>query len=186
MIITISGLHGTGKSTIGKLLAKKLGLNYYSTGEMFRELAREKNMSLEEFTNFIERHPEIDRELDNKIIEKAKEDNILIDSQLSGHLLREIADFKIHLKCSLETRVKRMTERDDSAFQDKLNETKIRETSELNRFKKLYNIDLGNIDTINKLHDLVIETENLSIEEVIEKIMSNLKKVDKIVKNKKS
>jgi len=32
MIITISGLHGTGKSTAGKLVAKALGLDYYSTG----------------------------------------------------------------------------------------------------------------------------------------------------------
>ena len=41
MIITISGLHGTGKSTIGKKLAENLGIRYYSTGQAFRELANE-------------------------------------------------------------------------------------------------------------------------------------------------
>ncbi|MFW9937893.1 MAG: (d)CMP kinase [Candidatus Thorarchaeota archaeon] len=181
MIIAISGLHGTGKSTIAKLLAEKLGLQYYSTGEIFREFAKKKNMSLEEFSKYVENHPEIDRELDEKTIEKAKEDNIIIDSQLSGHILNSIADFKIHLKCSLESRVKRMTDRDESSFQKKLKETLLRETSELKRYKELYNIDLSDINTIYALHDLVIDTENLSVEEVLEKIISKFKEA----KNKK-
>jgi len=182
MIIAISGLHGTGKSTIAKLLAETFGLKYYSTGDTFREFAKKRNLSLEEFSKYVENHPEIDRELDEKTIEKAKENNIIIDSQLSGHMLNSIADFKIHLKCSLESRVKRMTDRDETSFQRKLKETVLRETSELKRYKDLYNIDLSDIDTIYKLHDLVIDTENLSVEEVLEKIISKLKEA----KNKKS
>lgn len=182
MIIAISGLHGTGKSTIAKLLAETFGLKYYSTGDTFREFAKKRNLSLEEFSKYVENHPEIDRELDEKTIEKAKENNIIIDSQLSGHMLNSIADFKIHLKCSLESRVKRMTDRDETSFQRKLKETVLRETSELKRYKDLYNIDLSDIDTIYKLHDLVIDTEDLSVEEVLEKIISKLKEA----KNKKS
>jgi len=182
MIIAISGLHGTGKSTIAKLLAETFGLKYYSTGDTFREFAKKRNLSLEEFSKYVENHPEIDRELDEKTIEKAKENNIIIDSQLSGHMLNSIADFKIHLKCSLESRVKRMTDRDETSFQRKLKETVLRETSELKRYKDLYNIDLSDIDTIYKLHGLVIDTENLSVEEVLEKIISKLKEA----KNKKS
>ncbi|MFX0059724.1 MAG: (d)CMP kinase [Candidatus Hodarchaeota archaeon] len=174
MIITISGLHGTGKSTIGKLLAEKLGLKYYSTGDAFRELAKKNNLNLREFTKYVETHPEIDKELDDIIIKKAKEGDILIDSQLSGHILSSIADFKIHLKCSLESRVKRMTERDKTFFRKKLKETKLRESSELRRFKKLYGIDLSDKNTIYKLHDLVIDTENLSVEQVMQKIISKL------------
>ena len=34
MIITISGLPGSGKSTIGKMLAKKLGYKFYSMGDL--------------------------------------------------------------------------------------------------------------------------------------------------------
>ena len=57
MIITISGLHGTGKTTAGKLVAKALGLNYYSTGQAFRDLAKEMEMNLQEFSRYVEKHP---------------------------------------------------------------------------------------------------------------------------------
>ena len=115
MIITISGLHGTGKSTIAKLIAEKLKIQYYSTGQIFRVLALETNMTLEEFTEYVEENPDIDKKLDSKIIEIAQKGNIVIDSQLSGYILKTIADFKILLTCTLETRVKRMSERDSSS-----------------------------------------------------------------------
>lgn len=175
MIITISGLHGTGKSVIAKLMAERLGILYYSTGQAFRDLAKEKNMSLEDYTNFVENHPDIDKDLDNKVVNMAKKGNIIIDSQLSGHILKSIADFRIHLTCPLELRVKRMSGRDQTSFEEKLKETILREKSELERFKNLYNIDLSDKNLINEFFDLIINTENLSIEEVLAKILSELK-----------
>ncbi|MFX1409007.1 MAG: (d)CMP kinase [Promethearchaeota archaeon] len=177
MILTISGLHGTGKSTIGRKVAECLGLKYYSTGQAFRDLAQEMNMTLKEFTRYVEKNPEIDKKLDEKIIDIAKKGNILIDSQLSGYILESIADFKILLVCSLKTRVKRMAERDQSSYDEKLKETKIREESELERFNILYNFDLSNEKKIKTLYDLIIDTENLTIEEVVTQIISTLKKV---------
>jgi len=177
MIITISGLHGTGKSTIAKLIAEKLKIQYYSTGQIFRVLALETNMTLEEFTEYVEENPDIDKKLDSKIIEIAQKGNIIIDSQLSGYILKTIADFKILLTCSLETRVKRMSERDSSSYEEKLKETALREKSELERFKRLYNIDLNDQEELSQMYDFVINTENLTVEEILEKILSTLKKV---------
>ena len=174
MIITISGLHGTGKSTVGKLVAKALGLDYYSTGQAFRDLAKEMEMNLQEFSRYVEEHPNIDKQLDKKIIKIAEKNNILIDSQLSGHILRNVADFKIHLTCSLETRVRRITDRDQSSYEQKMKETLIRESSELERFKKLYDINLDDLEEIKLFHDLVIDTEGLSIDEIVELIVSKL------------
>jgi cytidylate kinase len=175
VILTISGFHGTGKSTIGKLIAEFLGITYYSTGEAFRELAKEKEMTLAEFTEYVENHPEVDLELDDKIVEIAKKDNIIIDSQLSGFLLKDTADFKIHLVCPIDIRVKRMAGRDQASYKKKLKETTLREKSELKRFKKLYNIDLNNIKNVNETFDLIINTENLTIEEVLKIILLKLK-----------
>ncbi|MFX1389232.1 MAG: (d)CMP kinase [Promethearchaeota archaeon] len=175
MIITISGLHGTGKSTISKLIAEKLGLQYYSTGQAFRELAKEMGLTLEEFSKYAEKNPEIDKKLDNKIFDIAEKGNCVIDSQLSGHLLKFKADLKILLTCPIETRVKRMAERDKFNFDKKLEETKIREKSELNRFKKLYNIDLSDQNKIKELYDLVIETENLTIQEITNEILNKIR-----------
>jgi predicted cytidylate kinase len=172
MIITISGLHGTGKSTIGKLIAQRMNLKYYSTGQAFRDLAKEMKMTLEEFTDYVEENPDVDKKLDKKIIEIAQKGNIIIDSQLSAYILDSIAQFKILLTCPLELRVKRMAERDKTSYQNKLNETIIREESELERFEKLYRIDLNNV----KIYNLILETENLTVEEIVEKIIGLSKK----------
>ena len=172
MILTISGLHGAGKSTIGKLISQKLGLKYYSTGQAFRDLAKDMNLTLEEFTKYVEENPDIDKKLDDKIIEIAQKENVIIDSQLSAYILESTADFKILLTCPLEIRVNRMTERDTSLYEDTLRETTIREKSELTRFNKLYDIDLNN----QLIYDVIIDTAELTIEEILEIIFSALKR----------
>ncbi len=175
MIITISGLHGTGKSTIAKKVADKLKLNYYSTGQAFRELAKEYHMSLEDYTKYVEENPQlkIDEILDQKVVQIAREGNIVVDSQLGPYFLRDVATVKILLTCPLEVRVKRMMERDDENYHEKLNETLIREKSERDRFKKLYNIDLKETK-IDSFYDLIVDTQNLTIEQVVEEVMTFL------------
>jgi len=174
MIITISGLHGTGKSTIGKLISQELNLNYYSTGQAFRDLAREYQMTLREFTHYAETHSDIDKNLDKKIVEIANKGDVVIDSQLSGHILKDLADFKIHLTCPIETRVRRMSERDGTTFDSKYKETTLREESEFQRFKRLYDIDLKDSKTLEGIHDLIINTEKMSVNEVVKLILSKI------------
>lgn len=177
LVLTISGVHGTGKSVVGKSIAKTLELKYYSTGDAFRDLTKKMNMTLEAFTLYVNDHPEIDNKLDNTILEIAKEGNVVIDSQLSGQLLKDIANFKILLTCPLETRVKRMSERDKTSYETKLKETLIREKSELERFKILYKIDLTRNEKATSIYDLIIDTGELTVEEVIEKIVTEINKL---------
>ncbi len=176
MIITISGLHGTGKSTIGKKIAETFNLRYYSTGDAFRELAKEQNMSLKEFTEFAEKNPEIDIMLDKKINNIVIKGNIIIDSQLSAYILKDKANFKILLRCPLETRIKRMSNRDETNYKEKIDETLRREWSEAIRFKKLYNIDLQDEKVIRELYNIIIDTEKLSIEEIVDNVVAKIKK----------
>ena len=176
MIIAISGLHGTGKSTIAKKLAKELDLKYYSTGNTFREMADSMDMTLEEFNQYVESHPNIDKKLDRKVVDIAREkDDYVIESQLSGYLLKDNADYMILLTAPLEIRIKRMAERDEVSFDEKLSETNIRENSEYQRFKDLYNIDVRDDDLKKKTFDLIIDTKNLTIQEVLNRILEYIK-----------
>jgi cytidylate kinase len=134
-------------------------------------------MTLKEFTEYAEKNPDIDLDLDKKIIEIAKNGDIVIDSQLSGFLLKDIADFRIHLVCPVDIRVKRMVSRDQSTYEEKLKETTLREKSEAKRFKKLYNIDINDSNEINKAFNLIINTENLTVKEVLDLILKNLKEL---------
>ena len=54
--ITISGTPGSGKSTVAKILEKKLGIKYIYSGLIFRQLAEEHNMELEKFGKYCEQN----------------------------------------------------------------------------------------------------------------------------------
>jgi len=165
MNIAVSGLHGTGKSTIAKFLAEKFHLNYYSTGMMFREIAKEKGMSLEELSKRAEKDKHIDLELDSKIKEYADKGNCVLDNQLSPYLIKNI-DFRILLKCDRDVRLSRMADRDANDINQKIHETLVREESEYKRFLTFYGVDLHDSQKIVELYDLIINTTHLDIEAV--------------------
>ena len=49
MIITIAGAPCSGKSTVGKLLAKKLGFSYFYVGLRLRQMAEAAGVPVHEF-----------------------------------------------------------------------------------------------------------------------------------------
>ena len=88
MIISISGLPGSGKSTIGKNLAKKLGYNYYSLGDMKRRLANEKGLTIEEWNALSDKDSSYDTVPDKYQADLAKkEDNFIMDGRLAYHFI---------------------------------------------------------------------------------------------------
>ena len=89
MIITISGIAGSGKSTVAKLLAKKLNYKHYSIGDFMREIAKQRKTTLLELSKEAEKDSSIDKELDQKQIELGKtQDNFVIDSRLGFHFIK--------------------------------------------------------------------------------------------------
>lgn len=50
MIITVGGLAGTGTTTTAELLSEKLDIPFVSSGSIFRAMAKEKGMSVLEFS----------------------------------------------------------------------------------------------------------------------------------------
>ncbi|MCD5409620.1 MAG: AAA family ATPase, partial [Methanocellales archaeon] len=89
MIITLSGLSGTGKTTVGLAIGERFKLQLISVGEIFRMMAKNANMTLAEFGKLAESNAEIDKKIDREQSKIAEEgDNVLIDGRLSGWMVK--------------------------------------------------------------------------------------------------
>jgi CMP/dCMP kinase len=175
MIIVFSGLHGTGKSTIAKNIAQHYHFNHYSTGDIFRMLAKEQGMDLATFSKYAENHTEIDIQLDNRIKDYAKSGkSYVFDGQMPAFLLKNLADYKILLQCDENERIARMVLRDNQTLAAKKQETLIREESERQRFIEIYHIDILDPQLIQNTYDLILETTHLTIYQVTERCIQIL------------
>jgi len=168
MIITISGQVGSGKSTIGKELAKKLKYRYISMGEVFKKLAKEKNMNLTEFLKYAEKNLKVDKEIDES--QKNPGQNCILDSRMGFYFANP--DLKIWLKAPLEIRAKRIAKRESFKNEESIKEKiKEREKAERERYMRMYSVDI--FDKNN--YDLIIDTAEYNIKQVVEKIISAVK-----------
>lgn len=170
--ITISGLPGTGKTTVAQLLEQKLGLKYVYSGEMFRSLAAQHHMTLEEFGKYCESHRDIDEQLDSYQVNVLRQGNVILEGRLSGWLARNngISALKVLLTAPLETRAKRIVKREEGAVEMRKKEILKREKSEATRYKNYYKIDIK--DT--SIYDLIIDTSKKTPEEIATEIIAYL------------
>lgn len=152
MIITVSGSPGTGTTTLARALAAQLCLRWVNSGELFRKIAGEKNISVKEMNRLAEKGPEIDYLIDDAQKALASDGQGVFEGRLSGHLLP--ADLKVLLKTDLRTRAGRISRRESKLLDDAMQETRIREESEARRYKMYYNVDINDLSA----YDLVVDT----------------------------
>ena len=170
MRITISGPPGSGKTTACNRLSEILGLKAVVFGKIFRELAAEKHLSLIEFGALAEKDPSIDKAIDNRILEIAREnEDIILESRLSAYMLsrNSIPAFKIYLGASPEVRMSRIGVREGQTLEDAKKETLERQASEAKRYMMYYNIDINDMS----VYDLVVNTDELDPDGVIDAIL---------------
>ncbi len=174
IVICISGMAGTGKSTLSKKLAEKYDLSCYSGGDALKELAtaegydssRQGWWESPEGLKFLSERindPKFDKAVDAKLIEYAQHGNVLLDSWTMPWLLKE--GFKIWLLASIEKRAARVAERDKITVNEAFKVLKEKEERTKTIYKKLYGFSL---DEDFAPFDLVLDTDNLSADEVFE------------------
>jgi cytidylate kinase len=188
-VICISGMAGTGKSTLAKKLSKKYCLDYYSGGDALKALAAEEGYDASQpgwwespvglkFLKQRQGDAKFDEAVDQKLLGYAEKGNVLLDSWTMPWLLK--TGFKIWLLASMEKRAARVAQRDRITAKQALKVLKEKEDRTKAIYKKLYGFTLGEDF---KPFDFVLDTDNLSAEEVFQ-VLCNV--VENVILRKKS
>jgi cytidylate kinase len=159
MIITVSGPHGTGKSTYAARLARALRIRHVSAGVLFRRIAKEQNLSLEELGKKALEDPLIDKLVDDRTVEEAEKGNVVVDGQLAGWVLKDKADLRIYLTAPEPVRLERIAKRDKQDIQAALAQTEQRESVQRERYFRHYGFRVED----RSIYQLVLDTSLGSI-----------------------
>lgn len=175
-IITIAGKPGSGKTTTANAVAKILNYTRFSSGNLMRDIAKKRGLTLEEAGHLAERDHTIDEEIDQTLIEIGKtQSHLVIDSRLAFHWMP--TSFKVYLELDLAIAAERIFNEDNAArkasgetaatkdaMYDSLAQ---RLASEQKRYYALYQID-----PYNTTHfDLVVDTTHDRPEHVAQLII---------------
>jgi cytidylate kinase len=185
-VICISGMAGSGKSTVAKRLAEHYGLRYYSGGDALKAVAADIGYKTAgegwwetaEGVRFLEErlnNLEIDRKVDEKLLEWANRGEVVLDSWAMPWLLKK--GFKIWLEASRKVRAQRLAERDNISLDEALMFLNEKEAKTKTIYRKLYGFKLGEdyepfqlILDVNLLgRDEVYEALRMAVDNLVKK-----------------
>ncbi len=213
LVITISGVSGTGKTRTGHDVAETLGFEFIKIGGMLREEAKEQTGS--DIVEFYERAKQKDYELDQKTLESFRESKetgkgFVIEGWLAGfHAYKELEraynqqrnSALLYRLCFIagdeksNVRYSRILDRQSKSHPD-LTLEQIKKTTE-ERFKadlknwwKVYPElnginpwDVGKGRPAGIFYNQIIDTEHMSVPQVVQCIIEDLISVDLVEKS---
>lgn len=175
MIITIMGTPCAGKTTVARLVAQKLGFAHYSVGNLRRDAAKERGMTLAEF-NKLGESGDTDTVFDEYLENLGKtQDDFVVDCRMGGKVIPHA--FKIYLDADITVRAQRMVA--DAHHQETQPARTVEEAkkvllstlkSDKRRYLQHYNYDPYNAQN----YDIVIDTTNKSLTEVVAIILDKV------------
>jgi radical S-adenosyl methionine domain-containing protein 2 len=168
--ITISGYAGTGKSTVGKMLADRLGYGFLSVGNFAREFAeREFGMSINEFQAKCGEEPWLDDFVNLRFRDLCNgEGKIVADFRLGFHFVRNAVNILFVL--SEEEAFKRLSGAGRKMERTDFESMRVRNENMRRRFIEKYGVDFA--DESN--YDFVVDTGRKTPDEVAERILSSI------------
>jgi predicted cytidylate kinase len=173
MRITISGPPGSGKTTVCRRLSEMLSIECVISGEVFRQMAKNHDLSLAEFGELAKNDSSYDRKLDDRMLEIAREnDTIILEGRLTAYMLTRhgLEAFKVYLDADMQERASRISKREEIPVEIALERIKERERCEAVRYLEYYGIDISD----QSVFDLVLDTTNIPAEKVADLILDKV------------
>jgi cytidylate kinase len=156
VLVTISGLPGSGTSTASRAVADALGLDHVDGGQVFRALAAERGVDLTEFGRIAEDDPTIDVELDARLAERGRKGHVVLESRLAGWIAHNegLVGLRVWMACDDGERARRVAQREGRTPNEARRLNDAREASEAQRYLGYYGIDITDLSP----YDLVVDT----------------------------
>nr|MBQ8890390.1 cytidylate kinase family protein [Clostridia bacterium] len=174
--ISLAGDLGSGKSTVARILIEALGAEYYCTGSIVRSIAEKMGMTTLELNEYMETHPEIDKEIDDGIRALSEDERALvIDSRMAWHFTK--GTFKVYLSTDIETsalRIMNANRKGEHAatLEETVAETRARRQSERKRYMDMYGVDIKSLFN----YSLVVDTTVAAPDRIASLILSEFER----------
>ncbi len=164
----------SGKTTVAKIVAKKLGVEQLDGGDVIKGMAAKNGYATSgEGIRFLEARQEdfhFDKEADKIMLRRVKNGDVVVTSWTLPWLT--MMGFRVWLEGTREERADRMVKRDNINIIDALRLIEIRDRENKTLYKRMYNINLG---SDKSQFDMVIEIDSLKAERIAELIIEKYK-----------
>lgn len=171
--IVFNGDLGSGKSTVSVEIAKRLGMRRVSVGDLYREMAQQRQMTALQ----LNLHAELDQAVDGYVDQlqqdiAASGEPLVMDSRLAWHFFTDA--LKVHMITEPGEAARRVLARPSgpaesySSLEEAKAKLRERSASERSRFIIRYGVDKARL----RNYDLICDTTRASATEVIEHIVA--------------
>ncbi|DAC54907.1 MAG TPA: hypothetical protein D7H84_01525 [Candidatus Poseidoniales archaeon] len=171
--VTISGHPGSGTSTLVEGLKNNFGWKSINGGEIFRNEAKNRGVSLAEFGQICSEDESVDLQLDDILRQHIADNSInIVESRLAGWWAYKMKSdcIRIWLKVSEHERANRVTNREGISLEEAKKANAKRLMVDNERYQKMY--DLTPDDPTPYTH--IIDATDITAQQVLEKVIAIL------------
>lgn len=171
-IITVGGMLGSGKSSTAKLVAKHLGYQHYSAGDVMRQIGKEQGIEdIRTFNLASEGKKDFDHQVDErtKLIGET-EDRLVFDGHMAWRFIPQSFRVFLHLDENLAAarilnsmdEFRRASEHISGDTNEYASLLRERKASNIRRYSELYQTN----PYVEKHYDFVVDTSQHDLNEV--------------------
>ena len=173
-LVTISGHPGSGTSTLVQGLCKQMNWRMLNGGQIFRDAAHSKGMTLEAFGQYCLEDESVDKDLDQMLTDVmlSEDSPEVVESRLAGWwaFKHQLNCQRIWIEVSEEVRANRVVEREGGIHHEQLQLIRERMHFDGSRYNQLYDIDIESKEP----YTCIIESDLLNAEEVLRVALEHL------------